>query len=228
MRLIVLFTAVLLGMLVLQAPVAMAHTKLSSSNPAEGAVVSEPLQEIVLTFNTEIEPLSTFTLKDEGGNEVAGIGVSVQGTEMTGLLEQAAGNGRYTVEWKIVGRDGHPIQGELGFEVAVAAEGDSRQSLPPQQETEASSQPDGQAVESAAPARGVEPTGEAAQIGNASATNAAAGAANSGSDEGSSLASPAAGETQNGSGSRVMIWVIAGLAVGAVIVLAAGRRRKKP
>ncbi|QDY47028.1 copper resistance protein CopC (plasmid) [Planococcus glaciei] len=47
----------------LSGPSAFAHTGLESSTPAEGEVVTEELQEMVLAFNTELEKASSFTVK---------------------------------------------------------------------------------------------------------------------------------------------------------------------
>ena len=101
---------------------AMAHTGLSSSNPAEGEQISEPLEEINLIFETQIEAGSTMALESEGQSfkldEISASGNTLQGQ----LVEDELPNGDYTLAWSIIGEDGHPIKGEVRFEVAVEAE----------------------------------------------------------------------------------------------------------
>lgn len=101
---------------------AMAHTGLSSSNPAEGEQMSEPLEEITLIFETQIETGSTMALESAGQSfpldEIAASGNTLQGKVAEGELP----NGDYTLAWSIIGEDGHPIKGEVHFEMAVEAE----------------------------------------------------------------------------------------------------------
>lgn len=93
-----------------------AHTYLSDSNPQEGEVVEEPLQEIELYFETKIESASTFDLANEQ-DEVIPVDISVGNDMMTGTLSEPLADGTYTVQWRIIGADGHPITEEFGFEV---------------------------------------------------------------------------------------------------------------
>ena len=64
MKKVVLF---LLFFLSLTSSAVFAHTALESANPAEGDVVTEELQEMVLEFNTDLEQGSSFTVEDERG-----------------------------------------------------------------------------------------------------------------------------------------------------------------
>ncbi|ANU14907.1 copper resistance CopC family protein [Planococcus halocryophilus] len=98
--------------------VGQAHTTLSSSTPAEGSVVAETLEEVVLTFGTVIEQGSTMTLEREGITyDFEEITFSSE--VMTGAIKEELPNGSYTIQWKIIGVDGHPIEGEVPFELAV-------------------------------------------------------------------------------------------------------------
>lgn len=116
MKKVVLF---LLFFLSLTSSAVFAHTALESANPAEGDVVTEELQEMVLEFNTDLEQGSSFTVEDERGQEVP-IGVEIGGQSMTGTLGAAIANGTYTVNWKIIGADGHPIEGTYAFTLKVS------------------------------------------------------------------------------------------------------------
>jgi copper resistance protein C len=93
-----------------------AHTALESSNPSEGQVVTEDLKEIILTYKTPIEELSTMKLFKDG-NEVAISNFQIQEKQMIATFSEPLENGTYKVQWSIVGEDGHPITGEINFVV---------------------------------------------------------------------------------------------------------------
>lgn len=108
-----------LSLLILALPLsAQAHTTLTTSTPAEGEVMKEELKEVQLTFGTVIEQGSTMTLQGEE-MEFKFENVTVSENIMTGILGEELPNGAYTVQWKIIGADGHPIDGEIPFAVDV-------------------------------------------------------------------------------------------------------------
>ncbi|MCM3691395.1 copper resistance protein CopC [Neobacillus niacini] len=93
-----------------------AHTSLTSSNPSEGQVVTENLEQIILTFGTSIEELSTMDLVKDGTKLPLGE-VKVENKQLTGTIAKPLENGSYIIQWTIVGEDGHPIKGEINFAV---------------------------------------------------------------------------------------------------------------
>ncbi|WMT18449.1 copper resistance CopC family protein [Parageobacillus toebii] len=96
-----------------------AHSYLSSSNPKERETVTTPLKTITLTFETKIEKLSTMHLF-KSGNEIPFNNITVKDNQLIGTVSTPLENGSYTIVWKIVGEDGHPITGEIPFDVKVA------------------------------------------------------------------------------------------------------------
>ncbi|RSK47927.1 copper resistance CopC family protein [Bacillus canaveralius] len=98
---------------------AFAHTGLESSSPADGQVVTENLDEVSLTFESKIEQGSTFELKNTTGDVIAVDNIIVSENQMTGSLSQTLENGSYQVLWKIVGSDGHLIEGQYSFTVEI-------------------------------------------------------------------------------------------------------------
>lgn len=115
-------TSVLLTLgllLVLVFPTATwAHSKLESSTPAADAKITESVKEVNLSFNENIdENLSTLKVKNAQGEEVEVSEVKVSQNTMAGTLAAPLPSGSYTVEWKIVGGDGHPVDGTYAFEV---------------------------------------------------------------------------------------------------------------
>ena len=94
-----------------------AHTGLESSNPEDGSTITEELTTVTLTFETEIEETSSFELKNANGEAVAVDNITVENNTMTGTFDQPIENGDYEVMWKIIGVDGHPIEGTFSFSV---------------------------------------------------------------------------------------------------------------
>lgn len=118
---------------------ASAHTGLKSSTPASGEKVQSELKQIELEFNTNVENLSTFTLVDEQGLKMP-VTVTLEGSVMRGTLNNELTSGNYTIMWKIVGEDGHPIKGEVPFVVELPAVDEQQGSEP----TETEDQPVGE------------------------------------------------------------------------------------
>lgn len=102
---------------------AFAHTALVSANPESGAVLNEVPAEVRLTFT---EDLLLVDSKNPNKIEVInGIGQVVSGmTQVSGpdaytALDQSfEPSGDYTVTYRVVSADGHPIEGEYRFTVA--------------------------------------------------------------------------------------------------------------
>ena len=98
-------------------PSVFAHTSLSSSVPEDGETIQEEVEHVTLLFNTSIETMSTLKVTDEMGMEVPLEEITVDDKEMKGILESPLTTGNYQVDWKIVGQDGHPIEGEYSFSI---------------------------------------------------------------------------------------------------------------
>ncbi|PYY60149.1 MULTISPECIES: copper resistance CopC family protein [unclassified Curtobacterium] len=102
---------------------ASAHSALTSSTPADGAVVTGPLESVDLTFSEA--PLAgldaglRIQVTDASGADVATGDVTVSGTTMRRAVDLDRGS--YTVLWRYVSPDGHPIEGRLAFEYRAAA-----------------------------------------------------------------------------------------------------------
>lgn len=106
--------------LVLCSPVhTFAHTQLETSSPKEGELLTTEITEISLQFNTTIESLSSLKLINSANQEIPLDPTTINENTMIRQLSNgtALENGDYTVEWKIVGKDGHPIEGNYTFTV---------------------------------------------------------------------------------------------------------------
>lgn len=104
---------------------AFAHDELIGSTPSDGEVVETGPTEIDLRYSAE-------PLEGEGATEVLVIdpsGAEVQQgapvLDRNGVIQELTGadeRGTYTVVWRIVSSDGHPISGELTFSVGEASD----------------------------------------------------------------------------------------------------------
>ncbi|WP_246839864.1 copper resistance CopC family protein [Pseudarthrobacter sp. NIBRBAC000502771] len=108
-----LATAALL--LVFSAP-AQAHDALESSNPANGSTVSAMPAKVELTFDhTPIAINSIVRVEDATGADQADGPVQIVDNQVSQPVKPGAPQGKYTVVWRVVSSDGHPIEGTFTF-----------------------------------------------------------------------------------------------------------------
>jgi copper resistance protein C len=114
------FAAALLGL----AGPAAAHDAAESSSPAEGASVESPPGQVSVTFtNNPLGIGSSFSVKDASGTEWADGPVEIVDNVASQKLKAGGPAGQYTVVWRVVSSDSHPIEGTFSFTAASAAEG---------------------------------------------------------------------------------------------------------
>lgn len=96
---------------------AWAHVGLSSSTPANGAMLNEAPSKLALTFSAPAR-LIQLSLKSKAENEIALTLPSRRqsATEFSIPLPELAAS-EYTVSWMIMGEDTHKMQGEFTFMV---------------------------------------------------------------------------------------------------------------
>lgn len=100
---------------------ALAHDSIIGSDPADGAELTAGPAQVALTFTDEIQAVgSQVVVADAAGTQVAAGAPVVVGTGAT-LPLPALGDGAYTVTWRVVSSDGHPIDGTFTFSVAEPA-----------------------------------------------------------------------------------------------------------
>ena len=102
---------------------ASAHTSLVSSTPESGAVLNEVPAEVRLKFNEDLLLVDTknpnrIEVVNGIGQVVSGMTV-VEGPEIfTALDLSLEPSGEYSVKYRVVSADGHPVEGEYQFTVA--------------------------------------------------------------------------------------------------------------
>lgn len=121
-----LLTPLVAGLLMATIPaVATAHVHLVSTSPEAGANLEDAPDEVTLTFDGELDPAgSGFTVNDHHGEEV-GSGEFDLAVADRSVLRGAVNitePGVYTVDWTVLGVDGHEITGSFSFGYASDAE----------------------------------------------------------------------------------------------------------
>jgi hypothetical protein len=102
------------------APAAHAHSWLVKSEPRAGATLAQPPAEVVLVFAEAVEPAFVKIAVHRDGKPVQPAPVPVLAADAksaTVPLGAAAGPGAWSIDWRIVARDGHRSNGTLRFVV---------------------------------------------------------------------------------------------------------------
>jgi copper transport protein len=103
-------------------PVALwAHTRLTRSDPYDGAALVRAPSEITLEFSEPAQLAMTSVKLASGADTTELFPLSVHPSNSRIVIAPIAGmlsDGRYTVLWRLFGRDGHPIRGAVSFSIA--------------------------------------------------------------------------------------------------------------
>lgn len=112
-----LFRTILLAAIALVGLNVQAHTVLSSSVPADSAVVTAAPEAITLLFSTEVR-LTGLSMEDAAGTaiDLGSIPTATQQEFVMSAPELQPGT--YHVTWRAIGADSHVVSGEFRFEVA--------------------------------------------------------------------------------------------------------------
>lgn len=101
---------------------ASAHASLVSSSPEDGAVLDAPPTQLVFTFSEPLLPdfvrfIATAPDGQTGDLIIAG----VDGPAATITWPAGAAAGDWSVSYRVVSQDGHPIEGGITFSYAAPA-----------------------------------------------------------------------------------------------------------
>jgi len=120
------------AVLALTAAPASAHNELLSSSPASGARVTALPSDIVLTFAEQTDPrFVKIAATGPDGASVAAGAPQVAGTKVSQPLAAGTASGQYTIAYRVVSKDGHPVQGSLTFTATLPAAEPSAAGTPP-------------------------------------------------------------------------------------------------
>jgi copper resistance protein C len=124
------FAALALGLsaiLGISAP-ANAHAELVEASPAADSLIGALPEYVDLTFGENIMTLdgsegsNIITVVDSNGAKVDDETIVVNAAVVSVGIKPGFGDGTYTVTYRVVSEDGHPIEGSYKFEVGEAAQ----------------------------------------------------------------------------------------------------------
>ncbi|HEY7816381.1 MAG TPA: copper resistance CopC family protein [Nakamurella sp.] len=121
LRAVLVLAVTLLATLGLAAP-ASAHATLIGSDPANGAVVQTAPTVVTLTFDDALanfEPVVTVTGPDGTAYQTGA--PTVDGAQLRSAVAALPVAGAYTIAYRVVSGDGHPVEGTVSFELAATA-----------------------------------------------------------------------------------------------------------
>ena len=122
MRRLVVVLALLICVMGATATAASAHTELLKSNPADGSTLSSVPAVITLTFNEPVlDQGASIVAKAADGTAIRLDAVTVADAEVSAPWPSTANVGRYTISWRAVADDGHPVTGSFAFTIAGAS-----------------------------------------------------------------------------------------------------------
>lgn len=113
------------GLLGLSAP-ALAHNSLTGSNPANEASMDVGPQTVQLTFDQPVqdgEGLNTVAVTGPGDTHWEAGPPTVDSNVVTAPVRELGPKGTYTIGYRIVSADGHPVTGKLTFTLTRAGNG---------------------------------------------------------------------------------------------------------
>ncbi len=100
---------------------AQAHATLITAEPADGAVLQQAPNRIVLHFTEPVAPLVLRLTGPKGAANLKTFEVRHQAVEIT--PPQGLGPGTYALSWRVVSADGHPISGSVVFSIGSSQAG---------------------------------------------------------------------------------------------------------
>ena len=101
---------------------AAAHTSLTSTVPAAGATVVDPVERVRLVFSEPVSPRQAQVLVTAtNGDDLARGPAQAAGGVVSQPLGRSATAGSYLVSYRVLAQDGHPITGQVSFAVAAGA-----------------------------------------------------------------------------------------------------------
>lgn len=116
--------AVTFAVLLFAAGPASAHDAVEASSPSDGATVATPPAEVSITLNQPPLGLgSQVRVSGPAGTDWADGKVQIVDNVATQKLREGAPAGKYTVQWRVVSSDSHPIEGTFSFTATAGAAG---------------------------------------------------------------------------------------------------------
>lgn len=99
-----------------------AHALLTGSDPADGAQLDQAPAAVTLTFNeTPQQQFSTVVVTGPDGRDHVVGEPTISGRDLRVAVDGLDVSGAYTVAYRIVSTDGHPVSGQYRFTLTLPA-----------------------------------------------------------------------------------------------------------
>ena len=103
---------------------ALAHNTLVGSDPADGASLASGPGTVTLTFDQPVqEGFNTVTVLGPNGDHWENGAATVRGNVVSAQVRPLGPAGTYTVGYRILSADGHPVYGSVKFTLTAAGTG---------------------------------------------------------------------------------------------------------
>ena len=104
------------------ASIAEAHSTLVSSIPKSGTTIGAVPNLVTLTFNEKLlvipgEQPNSLTVANSSGQSITTGPLKINGSKILITLKSKKSTGKFTVAYRVVSADGHPISGKYFFTV---------------------------------------------------------------------------------------------------------------
>jgi len=123
------FSVVLLAFqcLILSAPTSFAHGQIVTSYPLDGSTSSHTPTQVWIEFDGELqtidgEVVNTLKVTDSTGLVVSAEEAVIEGAKISTQVSDQSVGGVFTVEYRIVSEDGHPVEGSYTFQASPGFE----------------------------------------------------------------------------------------------------------
>lgn len=114
----VLAVMLLFGLGLMMPAPAVAHDEMTASTPKDGATLDEAPESIKLEFSGELQQIGSEVQVTTGAETVTVDEPVLEGRTITSALPDNMPAAKYTVVWRVVSSDGHPISGESTFTIS--------------------------------------------------------------------------------------------------------------
>ena len=113
--------------LILSAPTSFAHGQIVTSFPLDGSTSSPTPTQVWIEFDGELqtidgEVVNTLKVTDSTGLVVSSEEAIIEGAKISTQVSDQSVGGVFTVEYRIVSEDGHPVEGSYTFQASPGFE----------------------------------------------------------------------------------------------------------
>ncbi len=114
----------------LPATPAFAHAAFTGSTPSDGESLASPPDQIRLEFNETVDERFVETALTGPDGQPVDIGETTVEAGAVAFTADITAPGDYTIGYRIVSTDGHPVEGEIAFTVTAVPEATTPSDVP--------------------------------------------------------------------------------------------------